>query len=82
MPNWCDNDLYITGKRRKEALDSLKTDKEAVDFNKVIPMPAILEETVSGSGYSDEQALKNRTAHFITGYSSWFDWSVDKWGTK
>jgi len=29
-----------------------------------------------------EQALKNQQAYIATGYTNWFDWSVDNWGVK
>jgi len=55
MPNWCDNDLTITGP--SEDLDRFQAgfikagEQPEVDFNFIIPMPTELEETESG-GFS------------------------------
>ncbi len=29
-----------------------------------------------------EQALKNQQAYIATGYTNWYDWSIDNWGVK
>lgn len=61
-------------------LAALVNDDHEVDFNKLIPMPAVLQGTSEGWGpegkYVNEDAIKE------TGYNSWYDWSCDKWGTK
>ena len=52
MPNWCDNDLTITGPA--EDLDRFQAgfikagDRPEVDFNFITPMPKELEDTESG----------------------------------
>lgn len=48
------------------------------DFNTIIPMPVVLEGTVSPSR-GDEH---NRRAEAETGFSNWYDWAIAKWGTK
>lgn len=53
-----------------------------LDFNTIIPRPAILDQTVEGSGLSPEQARLNAQALAETGYASWYPWCLDKWGTK
>lgn len=41
MPNWCYNDLTITGKPKmiNKLLKQVKSDEQEFDFNNVIPMP-------------------------------------------
>jgi hypothetical protein len=52
MPNWCDQELYVRGK--KEDLESFKlfakTDEKCLDEKQFIPMPKSLLEVPAGSG--------------------------------
>jgi len=50
------------------------------DLNSVIPRPEVLEGTVSGSG--EKELPQNLKALEETGYLHWYDWSMEKWGTK
>jgi hypothetical protein len=69
MPNWCENEVWITG--NADELQELFTEasKTPTDFddskevkflmNNLVPMP---------EGYIDD--------------SRWYDWSIENWGTK
>ncbi len=46
MPNHCKNILEISGIRAAECVAALGGNDSVLDFNRVTPMPAILEETV------------------------------------
>ena len=54
MPNWCDCELTLRGKNVKQCVESVQgeptqdDDGYRLDFNKIVPMPAILEGTVAG----------------------------------
>lgn len=53
MPNWTANQLLITGDKEKveACLKAIANDKPrmAIDFNKIVPMPAILLNVKKGS---------------------------------
>lgn len=81
MPNWCENNLSIYGK--KEDMDKFMEvitlpDGQYELLEKLYPTP---EELNIGhvSMTPDEQQLANEKKY---GYKSWYDWRIDKWGTK
>lgn len=81
MPNWCENHLSIHGK--KEDMDKLIEvisigGGEYSLLEKLYPTP---EELNIGdvSMKPDEQQIRNQEKF---GYKSWYDWRIDKWGTK
>ena len=80
MPNWCNNNIEITGPAKTiNALWTAAT-AEGVDeggglLNAMVPMPRELRETVKGSG--DEKQTEK-----YDGFTNWYDWSVSRWGTK
>lgn len=41
MPNWCDNEVTVQGKKEyvKEFMDFVKSDKHEFDFEKIVPLP-------------------------------------------
>lgn len=86
MPNWCNNNLILEHddpamiRRAHEALE------RGEFLQEFIPVPKELTDTVSGS-YGDpvEQAKleaqqKANVEKF--GYSTWYDFCVNEWGTK
>jgi hypothetical protein len=68
MPNWCYNNMKVTGAAEEIARfkQTCVVDSE-FDFNTVIPMPA----EVRDSG--------NRNAR---GIPDWVEWSCENWGTQ
>ena len=80
MPNWCYNrvEVYIEDaeelKRWKETVESKES---KFDFNKIVPMPKELEDTVKGSNHVPSEELKEKY-----GADNWYDWNVNNWGTK
>ena len=77
MPNWCNNNIEITGPASKiNAIWTTATDAENGGLlNAMVPMPEALSNTVKGTG--DELQTE---AH--DGFTNWYDWSVSRWGTK
>jgi len=100
MPNWTENHLVAEGDKDEltRFLDTIGTKKNKLDFDKIIPMPAILRRTVSGartisnvsvSTWMESDDGKGRlptpeeAAELAqTGYENWYDWSCDNWGVK
>ena len=79
MPNWCDNQITITGPN--SVIDKIeKIVKEEKEENGLLnffhPMPKELEGTTSPSSASD------KPQPMIQGFDNWYDWRVENWGTK
>ena len=79
MPNWCDNQVTITGPN--SVIDKIeKIVKEEKDggglLNFFKPMPKQLEDTTSPSSSAD------KPQPMVEGFDCWYDWRVEKWGTK
>lgn len=55
---------------------------DAFEFQTIIPQPAILEGTISGSGLTSKQEEHRLRAHKETRFSDWYEWSIENWGTK
>ena len=77
MPNWCTNNIHISNKD-KSKIDSLVKVLEDDNgiFNHLCPIPEELQETTSPN--TENAALMIEKY----GYSDWYDWSVNNWGTK
>ena len=79
MPNWCDNQITITGPN--SVIDKIeKIVKEEDDKNGLLnffhPMPKQLEDTTSPSSSAD------KPQPMVEGFDCWYDWRVEKWSTK
>ena len=78
MPNWCDNQVSITGP--KKIIDKIeKIVKEEDSKNGLLnyfhPMPAELKDTTA-DGSKDKEMIKKY------GHSDWYSWATDNWSTK
>lgn len=93
MPNWCENHLVIAGKedeldklisKIKEVPSHLSSDEIKMEegyclFENLYPTPAdLLIGDVPMLAETDEQK-SNLEKH---GYSDWYSWRIDNWGTK
>ena len=78
MPNWCCNRLVIKGDQEVvlALVVRVKEHTDALDFGKIIPMPAALRNTSSPNKQSQASALQKEFGH-----SDWYSWSVAFWGT-
>ena len=79
MPNWCDNQITITGPN--SVIDKIeKITKEEKDdqglLNFFHPMPKELDGTTSPSSSAD------KPQPMIEGFDCWYDWRVENWCTK
>jgi hypothetical protein len=77
MPNWCDNNITITGPN--SVIDKIEkiTDEKSEDglLQFMYPMPKELSDTTA-DGSKDKAMMKKH------GYSNWYDWAVENWSTK
>ena len=78
MPNWCDNQVTITGPNSViDKIEKIVKEEDSTNglLNYMSPMPAELRDTTA-DGSKDEEMIKKH------GYSDWYGWACDKWGTK
>lgn len=88
MPNWCFNNLGISGSKKdvEKVLEFIKgvPDSEGndvvFDFNEVVPMPKELENTVSPARGKEVARQKKLAKKY--GQGNWYDWRFENWGTK
>ena len=84
MPNYCNNNIRITGPNsvidKIEKIVSKKTDDDNGLLNYFHPMPKELQNTTSPSDNPD--SLENKTRKLEFGADSWYDWRVKNWSTK
>jgi hypothetical protein len=80
MPNWCSNYISVRGTNSAE----VKRLADAFDAGElcqaVIPVPEILRDTTAPTQPDDAAAAEQRQAE--TGYDNWYDFCVNRWGTK
>ena len=80
MPNWCNNNITITGP--KKIIDKIEKIAKSEDHNAedgllnyFHPMPKELRDTTA-DGSKDEAMIKKH------GFSDWYGWAVENWSTK
>lgn len=83
MPNWAENILKISGDPERinalrEFISSTDKDgnKRVFDFNKVIPTPEELLLTTSPNAINAQEMIDKY------GHADWYDFHVNRWGTK
>ena len=81
MPNWCDNQITITGPN--SVIDKIEKIVQDDDSHKNTgllnffhPMPKELEGTTSPSSSA------KKPQPMIEGFDCWYDWRCNNWGTK
>ena len=86
MPNWCDNQVTITGPN--SVIDKIeKIVKEEKDAGGLLnffhPMPKALEGTEAGpKAKNKKEQLKRDQLRVDYGHENWYDWACDNWSTK
>ena len=82
MPNWCNNSITIQG-----STETLKTFWEEANqegsglLNAMVPMPKALQGTTSPDPQPEQGNYKGPQPE-IDGFTNWYDWAVNNWGTK
>ena len=78
MPNWCDNQITITGPNSViDKIEKIANEEKGAGglLNFFHPMPKELEDTTA-DGSEDKKLLEKY------GYSDWYGWACDNWSTK
>ena len=77
MPNWCNNNISISGPTEtiKQLWEDANVDDTYGLLNAIKPMPEALKDTVKGTGEEQQEV-------WVDGCNNWYDWSVKNWGTK
>ena len=80
MPNPCMNRLVITGNAEliKAFVEQAKGEKEALDLNSFLPMPAEIRN--ASAPIQDEELAKKLVVKY--GHSTQRGWAQENWGTK
>jgi hypothetical protein len=89
MPNWCSNILEASGPE-EEVCRFLEETGPVLSFDRIIPMPEELRDTVSpprppyNAGTHALTLWQQRQAELLKKYGAadWYDWAVQNWGTK
>ena len=81
MPNWCDNQVSITGPNSViDKIEKIVKEDDSHENNGLLnffkPMPKVLEGTTSPSSASD------KPQPMVEGFDNWYDWRVENWSTK
>ena len=98
MPNWCSNTLWVEGnpEQLKEFISkSVKPLEDNPNYNVftlegLYPTPAELLNEAAFSGIADDATENEKFLHELKvkaleekyGYTDWYNWRVNKWGTK
>ena len=76
MPNWCNNNIEITGPKEK-LIKICDGAKKGELLDTLFPMPEALKETEKSS--DDDKMAKQPV---VDGVNNWYDWRVNNWSTK
>ena len=87
MPNWCQNVVEISHADRSKMDALVDAINEGKFCNFAIPVPESLHITAGREGSDDDPKqieLERRSAENIEkhGYANWYDFCVNRWGTK
>ena len=79
MPNWCDNQVTITGPNSViDKIEKIAKEEKGAGglLNLFHPMPKGLEDTTSPSSSA------KKPQPMIEGFDNWYDWRCENWSTK
>ena len=89
MPNWCDNQITITGPNSViDKIEKIVREEENIDLsskekgesmgllNFMYPMPKELDGTTSPSSSA------TKPQPMVDGFDNWYDWRCENWSTK
>ena len=74
MPNNVTTRMRIYGEKANDVLEAIKGEREAIDFEVIIPPP---ENMFRGNLGQTEKKLCQEE-----GRPNWYDWQRENWGTK
>ena len=76
MPNWCNNNIELSHPDKAMVERAAKAFADGTLLNEFIPLPKELEDTTAPARESNEALVAKY------GYSDWYSWCVNNWGTK
>jgi hypothetical protein len=89
MPNWCDNQVTITGSKSViDKIEKIVREEENIDLsskekgesmgllNFMYPMPKELDGTTAPSSSA------KKPQPMVDGFDNWYDWRCENWSTK
>ena len=85
MPNWCNNSISITHPDPAKLEALAQAVREGKFLNHIIPVPEDLQITAGRLGDGEEQRqleLKEQANIAKYGVANWYDFCVNRWGTK
>ena len=96
MPNWCDNQITITGPNSViDKIEKIVKEEENTDLSSkekgetpgllqfMAPMPEELMETEAGPiAKTKKEKLARQIRKLEFGAENWYDWRLNNWGTK
>jgi hypothetical protein len=86
MPNWCNNQLTLSGSPTAidHAVNQLKGEWTSIDLHRIDPMPAILiNKPDNGVELIDPALLYSTpTRNDLHDSDTWWSWRIRHWGTK
>lgn len=85
MPNWCNNFVEISHEDPAKIRALADAMNRGEFCNEIIPVPEDLKIVAGSVGDPDEQAkLEAQTRDNVDkhGYGNWYDFCVNRWGTK
>ena len=88
MPNWCDNQISITGPNSViDKIEKIVKEESNNAENGLLqffhPMPKELLDTEAGPTAKTKAEKDERKARKLEfGAENWYDWRVNNWGTK
>ena len=84
MPNYCNNNIVITGPNSViDKIEKIANGDKGDLLQFFYPMPKELNDTVAGpEPKTKKEKLEKRRLQVEYGASNWYDWRVENWGTK
>ena len=85
MPNYCNNNIVITGSNSViDKIEKIANGDKGDLLQYFYPMPKALEDTTAPlqKDATKEEKAKAKENLKKYGYDNWYDWRVENWGTK
>ena len=84
MPNYCNNNIVITGPNSViDKIEKIAKGDKGDLLQYFYPMPKELNDTVAGpEPKTKKEKLEKKRLQVEYGASNWYDWRVENWGTK
>ena len=85
MPNYCNNNIVITGPNSViDKIEKIANGDKGDLLQYFYPMPEALQDTTAPlpKDATKEEKAKAKENLKKYGYDNWYDWRVENWGTK